>query len=752
MLSLQKYALSINSSKSKQLKILRKKNKILFILFFCGIGFLKSNAQIYSSGTPVYNTLEKNIYIPKIIIEAGFEKEVSGGEANRFKENQFAKKIELNISPQDYGKWFEYTSVNKRVWLLQIEVEQASSIHLILNPFHLLPGAKLFFYNEDLSQVCGAITSKNNKNSGILPIAGINGNTLICEMQVPIYQNDWGDFTISSLGAGYPGNGAQQMMKSPDDRFFGQSADCHVNVNCFSTQQRDLQKQAVCRIIYQGSKRCTGTLLNNLANDGIPYVLTAAHCNIDEPAANEAVFYFNYESPECADIDVQPVSVSGASFVAGGFHIPYNYDTLDFTLLKLSEKPPVSYNVYYSGWDATNNDVDSTYMIHHPEGDIKKLSVDFEAPETGTFSEQFDPNTHWLVRDYDIGTSEAGSSGAGLVDQNGRLIGTLTGGRDACFEVINDYYQKFHHAFDDYIDPTYQLKHWLDPLNSGELICNGYDPSFGYRSFADVLSNFEPGALPESVRQEVGYGYISGHNFLENYLFAERFKINGSKYLVGANLNLAAGKSTAPDQYVNFMIWEGGAQPGKVIYEKKVLVSDFEDMFLRNPDSTIAIEFDSTILVDYDFYFGYQIAYNGESFALKTYETSSSENTAFTYFNTSWQPLIHDGKTVFNHLAAEVYAFDLNFKKGAAPDTNNWSQVEIYPNPAGEKVQILFVEEIEGLVICTLFNLMGQPILQEQWDNPGTNMPFYLDVHSGMYILQVATNNKVIGKMKLLVY
>lgn len=752
MLSLQIKALPTNSNKSKHLKILKNKYNILFILLFCAFGLHKLEAQIYSSGEPIYNSFDKKIDIPKIKVEAVFKEYEKGEDINRFKDNHFAQRVNIEVSPDEYGKWIEYPLVNKRIWLLEIEVENASSIHLILNPFQLLPGAKLFFYNEDLSQVHGAITSKNNKDSNILPIAGIEGSNIICELQLPLYQEHWGVFDITSLGAGYPEKVTQQTMTSPEDGYFGRSADCHVNVNCYPTLQRELQKQAVCRIIYQGSKRCTGTLINNLRNDGTPYVLTAAHCNIDESAANEAVFYFNYESPVCSDIDVEPVSVSGASFVAGGFHIPQNYDTLDFTLLKLSEKPPVSYNVYYSGWDATNNDVDSTYMIHHPEGDIKKISIDLDAPETGTFSDFFDPNTHWLVRNYDIGSSEAGSSGSGLIDQNGRLIGTLTGGRDACTELINDYYQKLHHAFDDYKDPTYQLKHWLDPLNSGKLICNGYDPLFGYRVFAEVLSNFASDDKPESVKQEVGYGYISGHNWLENYLFAERFVINGSKYLVGANLNLAAGSSTSPNQYVNFMLWEGGNQPGKIIYEKKVLVSDFEDMFLRNPDSTIAIEFDSTILVDYDFYFGYQIGYNGETFALKTYSTTSSDNSAFTYFNESWQPLIHDGKNVFKHLATEIYAFDVNFQKGASPDTNEWNQIQVYPNPATQKVQVLFVDEVEGPVECILYNLTGQPIAREQWAEPGTNMPFYLYVPTGMYILQVTNENKVIGKTKLLVY
>lgn len=717
----------------------------LLVFMFQGV-----QSQIFTSGKPIYNPNDKEIFVPKIEIDVTYEQLSGSNSSTLFKDNQFAQPLDVDINPEKYGVWIDYPELNKKVWLLEIDTKNASSINLILSPFKLIEGAKLFFYNKGKTQVKGAITSANNKDSGILPVSIIEGSSIYCELQIPIYQKEYGEFTISLIGAGYPQSIA--VMKSPNDKYFGTSDTCHLNVNCVSFKNLDYQKKSVCRIIYQGSKRCTGTLINNIENDETPYIITAAHCIRDEFTANGAVFYFNYESPDCSDTDVEPVSISGATLIAAGYRDPIRHDTLDFALLKLSENPPIYYDVFFSGWDATNNFVDSTYSIHHPQGDIKKIAIDQDSPETGDFT-NFDDYTHWLVRDYEYGTTEVGSSGAGLFDQNNRLIGTLTGGgQDPCDPFLNDLYQKFHHSYNDYKDTNIQLKHWLDPNNTGDLICYGYDPSFSYRSTAGLLYNYHVDSNPYVISHDHGAGYIAGHNYQENTLFAERYKINGSKYLVGANFNFAKISTNNINQYVNLIIWSGGETPGEVIYKQKVLVSDFEETFLQNPDISQAVQFDSTILVDYDFYFGYQIGYNGDTFAIKTYSAEEINNSAFTYFNDSWQPLLLDGKSVYSHLALEIYAFDVKVDRGIGPDTTLWPEINVYPNPASEKIQIYFNQDISGPVTCTLYNISGQPVLREKWINPGLNMPLYLDVPNGVYILQVVSNNGNVGKAKVLVF
>ena len=53
----------------------------------------------------------------------------------------------------------------------------------------------------------------------------------------------------------------------------------------------------------------------------------------------------------------------------------------------------------------------------------------------------------WKIAAWDDGTTEGGSSGSGLWDQNGLLVGQLYGGQASCSFNVNDYYGKFNVSF-----------------------------------------------------------------------------------------------------------------------------------------------------------------------------------------------------------------------------------------------------------------------------------------------------------------
>jgi lysyl endopeptidase len=162
---------------------------------------------------------------------------------------------------------------------------------------------------------------------------------------------------------------------------------------------------------------------------------------------------------------------------------------LDFTLLELSVMPPASYSPYYIGWDRSGRVPTNTTCIHHPNGDVKKISVDFDSPITASYSDTkytFDVGTHWRIDEWDLGTTEGGSSGSPLFDENHRLIGDLTGGEASCSSSVNDYYAKFSENWDNYSEADEQLKFWLDPLNLGVVTLDGVDPYKGLRAVVDV--------------------------------------------------------------------------------------------------------------------------------------------------------------------------------------------------------------------------------------------------------------------------
>jgi lysyl endopeptidase len=607
-------------------------------------------------------------------------------------------------------------------------------MNIILDPFELLPGVKLFIYNTNQDQVIGAVTFRNNKDSKVLPLSQMNAGKVYFELQVPISWKEFGQFEISTIGV--EKKKASVFFKSPTDEYFRRSQGCNYNVNCITSPNVQVQKNAVVRIIYNGSQRCSGTLINNIEGDGTPFVITAGHCFNTQNIANTAVFYFNYESPDCSFIDGPIHSISGATLLAAGYHTDRS-DTLDFTLVKLSEAPPLDYNPYYSGWDATGITPDSTYVMHHPMGDIKKISYDSDMPLTGNAGLSFDVNVHWFIQNYEKGTTEVGSSGAGLINQENRLVGTLTGGLAPCTENISDFYQKFSHAYIDYSDSTYQLKHWLDPKNTGLLQCNGKDPTgMILKKMADVISNYDTSEPLGSISQNKSWGYLAGHNYQGNNLFAEHFTIKGSKYLYQMEFFPAVVSYSTPDQAVHFCIWEGGDKPGNIIYEKKYYLAEF-----NSPLESFDVHFDSTIFVSNDFYAGYKIAYEHDTFAVKTTYSTTMSNTAYTQLDGVWKPLQLDGVAYPSHLAINVYTFDFLPKIDNLPDTSNHNHVFVYPNPFDDQIQVLFKSQPKGRVICKMYDLSGKAVVIKQFSEPSINQPLKVDLQRGVYFLQVIEDN-----------
>jgi len=82
----------------------------------------------------------------------------------------------------------------------------------------------------------------------------------------------------------------------------------------------------------------------------------------------------------------------------------------------------------------------------------------------------------WRVRHWEAGTTEQGSSGSPLFNQNKMIVGNLTGGDATCANPLNDYFSKFHMQWNYYPDSSKQLKYWLDSLKTGVSELTGSEP------------------------------------------------------------------------------------------------------------------------------------------------------------------------------------------------------------------------------------------------------------------------------------
>ena len=223
-----------------------------------------------------------------------------------------------------------------------------------------------------------------------------------------------------------------------------------------------------------GSGLCTGALVNNTAQDGTPYFLTANHCLGGNPGT--WVFRFNWDSPVAICAQNAASSDPGAPYNdVNGATLRASSSGSDFGLLQLNSMP--TGNVYYAGWNRSTTPATQATAIHHPSGDVKKISRENQSLSAQTWS----CAQTWQVANWDQGTTEPGSSGSPLFDQNQRVIGQLYGGGAACSGLVNngqpDYYGRFDVSWTGGGTNSSRLSNWLDPSGSGVMILDGYDPN-----------------------------------------------------------------------------------------------------------------------------------------------------------------------------------------------------------------------------------------------------------------------------------
>lgn len=128
--------------------------------------------------------------------------------------------------------------------------------------------------------------------------------------------------------------------------------------------------------------------------------------------------------------------------ITSGATVLANNIASDFALLELQEDPRKRTGVtpYYLGWDRSGNPGTGGVCIHHPKGDLKRISTYTITPTSTDHlgSSINSSKSHWRVlwatTATNHGVTEYGSSGSPLLNANHRIIGQLHGGHSNCWE------------------------------------------------------------------------------------------------------------------------------------------------------------------------------------------------------------------------------------------------------------------------------------------------------------------------------
>jgi subtilisin-like proprotein convertase family protein len=408
---------------------------------------------------------------------------------------RFGENMEVDYSPKNSGRW-DTLSDNSRLWRLAVQSEGALTINLTFDQFKLPVGATMFIYNSDHTEVIGSFTAENNQETGMFAATLVPGDKMTVEYNEPLNLPEPGSFRLMRVTHGYKDAFAAM-------RAFGSSGSCEVNVNCPDGATWQTTKRSVVMLVSGSSGFCSGALINNTGNNQTPYILTANHCYSDP---STWIFWFNWESPTCANPASSPTyqSVSGATLKA-------KRDNSDFCLVQINGTNPLASitNPVFAGWDRSANIPMGGIGIHHPAGDIKKISFDDDILEATSYA--LATGTNALRADWDrIGVTEGGSSGSPLFDPNHHIVGQLYGGPSSCSSTganTSDFYGRFFASWTG-TSATDRLSDWLDPTNTGVSFLDEIAPNgtFGLTVTGGSASFCSAGSQSFSTNV-VNYGY-----------------------------------------------------------------------------------------------------------------------------------------------------------------------------------------------------------------------------------------------------
>jgi len=420
----------------------------------------------------------------------------------------YGNEYDVNIDVLNSSTVIEESGL--KTYLLEISSDGAYGIGLNFDQFSLSENSSLFIYDADRTFYLGALTNKNNKSDNILSTSIIKSDKIIIELTVPSIESNRILLHLDSIIHDYTDILNYYGTHNSDSR-----EDCNVNVVCSEGDDWRDQINGVVRVS-MGSGLCSASVVNNTANDRTPYVLFADHCVSGN--ASSYVFYFNYQSTSCSGSSGSlNQSISGSTILA---QEDINSGP-DFALMRMTSNIPDSYNPFYVGWSRVNNAPQEAVGIHHPGGDIKKISFTSDTVSSGGTGGNF-----WEF-EYELGRVIPGSSGSPFFDENQRQVGIASYIYTNYCDPSPDCYcsQQYDHGYGRF-DKAWPLgmSSYLDPLNTGvetldgisnsgiNIVHNGFEDmpfSQNYLEFSANVNAFSGVIDAVELHYDIGEGWVT---------------------------------------------------------------------------------------------------------------------------------------------------------------------------------------------------------------------------------------------------
>jgi len=497
--------------------------KLIITLLFAGLVYSQSNV----GGEPFSKSNKVSSEVDRVVMDSfDIQSMLDEDQSKSSGKMRYGKLFDTNISAHSKGIW-ETLEDGSILWRLLISSPQAHAVSLSFSELYIPEGGILHAYSPDYSEIRGGYTLENNSNHFSTPL--ITGDSIVLEYYNTLGVNDVPNFNIVEVIHDY-----KDLFNTIMNR-----DECGTNVVCSVADPYEDEINAVAWLD-MGGYICSGAMINNTANDKTQYFLTANHCTQgDSPSSFR--FYFNYQTSSCTGSWGNYGSYAYGSQMmwasndfTGGNSITEN----DVALLKINGTVYDSWNVFYAGWNKSNSSsIGSSVCVHHPQGEPKQISFTSGSLYTDSWNGPW--GTHWKVF-WDDGGTEGGSSGSPLYDEDGRIIGPLSGGPSNldCGDS-GDYgsYGKLNYQWSN-------IDQYLDPLNTGATSIAGIYNTEAMGCTDPLADNYDPNATQDDGSCEyttvgdamLSFGNVSG-NTAEIILY-NSVPVAGFQFVVSDNPNI----------------------------------------------------------------------------------------------------------------------------------------------------------------------------------------------------------------------